>query len=113
MSSAAAPPAQCPRIRHLLTGTFNSPALHLLRFDSLTRALVLLAPLPARGPHQFLCVGRSAAAAPPHAVDRVYATTWAPVPELSSWALEWPLGAAAEPQLRLLNSVPISECVAR
>lgn len=95
----------CPRVRHLLTGTFNTHFLHLLSFDSLTRTLSVLASLPAQGPHSFLAAGRSSSSAG-KLVDRVYATTWAQEKTLSAWSIDWH-GEAA--QVRLINSVPISE----
>ncbi|PWN39888.1 hypothetical protein IE81DRAFT_332007, partial [Ceraceosorus guamensis] len=41
-SSVTPEQPQCPRTRHILSGTFNTPHLHLLRFDTLTRALTLV-----------------------------------------------------------------------
>lgn len=153
----------CPRTRHILSGTFNTPHLHLLRFDTLTRALTPVHPapssatsshnanlsdtarletraeagvppevIPARGPHQFLTLGKSTrsprACGPSEAAsqsaqsqehelpNRVYATTWAEKAQLSAWEVVWgdsagkgAAGQHGDPSIRLINSVPISE----
>ncbi|PWN29598.1 3-carboxy-cis,cis-mucoante lactonizing enzyme [Jaminaea rosea] len=98
----------CPRLRHILTGTFNSNFLHLLRFDSLTKSLTLLLSVPALGPHQYL------AALPGDAGKGeriVYATTWAEQSSISAWRVTGLLGnggmASGEPKVELINSRPI------
>lgn len=98
----------CPRLRHILTGTFNSNFLHLLRFDSLTKSLTLLLSVPALGPHQYL-------AALPGGAGKgeriVYATTWAEQSSISAWRVTGLLGnggmASGEPKVELINSRPI------
>lgn len=95
----------CPRVRHLLTGTFNTRFLHLLSFDSLTRTLSVLATLPAQGPHSFLASGRSSSAPSGRLVDRVYATTWAAEKTLSAWSINW---KGENPELQWVNTVPIT-----
>lgn len=98
----------CPRIRHLVSGTFNSPFLHLLSFDTLTRTLSILSTLPGYGPHSFLAVGRTANAAKGVLVDTVYATTWAEdKPELIAWRVK--RGEEEVQTLEWLGNVPISE----
>lgn len=79
----------CPRIRHLVSGTFNSPFLHLFSFDTLTRTLSLLSTIPGYGPHSFLAVGRTVTADSNRLVDTLYATTWAEKAELSAWRIQW------------------------
>ncbi|CAO1623471.1 unnamed protein product [Sympodiomycopsis kandeliae] len=73
--------ATCPRVRYLLSGTFNTLSLHLLAFDTLTNELSLKTTIEAQGPHQYLTLGRIRN-------DRereVYATTWAQDRRVSSW----------------------------
>ncbi|EST09905.1 Lactonase, 7-bladed beta propeller [Kalmanozyma brasiliensis GHG001] len=71
---------QCPRHTHIVTGTFNSPDLHVLAYDTLTSTLSLTHTIPAQGPHQYLALGVSSTG---H--QSVYATTWAAVSTLTSW----------------------------
>ncbi|KAE8221671.1 hypothetical protein CF319_g5002 [Tilletia indica] len=83
----------CPRVRQILTGTFNTAHLHLLAFDTLTHTLTLTSSISnAQGPHQYLALGAS----PPIGqqnfeagprMKTVYATTWAQPPSLSAWAI--------------------------
>ncbi|CAD6966963.1 unnamed protein product [Tilletia controversa] len=82
----------CPRVRHLLTGTFNTANLHLLAFDTLTHTLAITRSVSAQGPHQFLALGASRPIGQPSLEVRpqwkaVYATTWAQPPSLSAWAV--------------------------
>ncbi|CAD6923158.1 unnamed protein product [Tilletia controversa] len=82
----------CPRVRHLLTGTFNTANLHLLAFDTLTHTLAITRSVSAQGPHQFLALGASTPIGQPSLEVRpqwkaVYATTWAQPPSLSAWAV--------------------------
>lgn len=105
-AAAAAAAGTCPRLRHILTGTFNTLFLHLLTFDTLTRDLTVTLSVPARGPHQYLTLGGfipditagsgssssssgsgsgSAPGVGAQASRIVYATTWADQRELSAW----------------------------
>lgn len=83
--SPATLPQTCPRLRHILSGTFNTVFLHLLTFDTLTRSLTLTLSIPALGPHQFLTLGSI-----PQDNKRIaYATTWDAVDRhVSSWAVD-------------------------
>lgn len=104
---ALASTSVCPRIRHIVSGTFNSPFLHLLSFDTLTRSLSLLSTLHGYGPNSFLVVGRTAGAETNRLADTLYATTWAQPPELMAWRVKW---AGDEIDgLDWLGNVPISE----
>jgi carboxy-cis,cis-muconate cyclase len=106
-AAAAAAAGTCPRLRHILTGTFNTLFLHLLTFDTLTRDLTVTLSVPARGPHQYLTLGgfipeiaagsgssssssgsgsgSIAGGSALQASRIVYATTWADQRELSAW----------------------------
>lgn len=70
----------CPRLRHIITGSFNTVFLHLLTFDSLTRSLSVTLSVPAQGPHQWLALGSMHTAGPSNTLPPshrvVYATTW-------------------------------------
>lgn len=72
-------PDTCARLHYLLSGTFNTVFLYLLAFSPYTSppTLEIHRKYRAEGPHQFLAVNE--------ARDRVYATTWAQPPSLSSW----------------------------
>lgn len=97
----------CPTVRYLVTGTFNTALLYLLSYDTLTHRLSIARSIPAQGPHQYLALGRG----PEQRPDRLYATTWAWPPSLSSWAVEGIQGADGEgPDLRWINTKNISEC---
>lgn len=61
-------------------GSFKSAALYLLAFDPVQRTLNVASTIDAYGPHQYLATNA--------ARDRLYATTWASPPILSSWAVE-------------------------
>ncbi|PWN19826.1 hypothetical protein BCV69DRAFT_313567 [Microstroma glucosiphilum] len=105
-AAASAAAGTCPRLRHILTGTFNTLFLHLLTFDTLTKDLTVTLSVPARGPHQYFALGgfipelssssgsgsgvgsSSAAGGAAHQASRiVYATTWSDVRELSAWSV--------------------------
>lgn len=101
---------QCPRLRHIVSGTFNTPFLHLLAFDTLTRTLSLLSTLPGYGPHSFLTAGRTSSLAQNQLVDLVYATTWSEEEKaLCAWRVHWPIAKVEEPKLEWLGNVPISK----
>ena len=83
------------------TGSFKAAALYLLAFDPIQRTLNVVTTVDAFGPHQYLCSNRER--------TRIYATTWATPPILSSFAV----GPSAEdntvPAIRHLNNVDIRE----
>lgn len=83
------------KLLHIVCGTFNSAALYMLAFDPIARSLVIASRTLAQGPHQYLATNP--------ARDRVYATTWAQPPTLSSWAVD-----LSDRSLSLVNTVPIS-----
>lgn len=115
-AAASAAAGTCPRLRHILTGTFNTLFLHLLTFDTLTRNLTVTLSVPARGPHQYLTLGgfipempsgsgsSVAQGAGPQAARIVYATTWADERELSAWSVSLRPG---QEKVRLINARPI------
>jgi carboxy-cis,cis-muconate cyclase len=107
LQASAASAGTCPRVRHLISGTFNSSFLHILSFDTLTRTLSLLSTLPAYGPHSFLTQGRTVQALQSgRLVDTLYATTWAPTTELCAWKLQW--NGDKLDGLQWLGNVPIT-----
>ncbi|KAG5637969.1 hypothetical protein H0H81_002413 [Sphagnurus paluster] len=67
-------------IHHVISGSFRSISLFLLAFSPIERTLSLIQKVDALGPHQYLATNPRR--------DRVYATTWAQPPTLSSWAIE-------------------------
>ncbi|KAF8981859.1 hypothetical protein BDQ17DRAFT_1379309 [Cyathus striatus] len=69
---------------HILTGSFRSLSLYLLAFSPLNRTLHLLS-----------------------ARDRVYATSWAWPPQLSSWEVEF-RGEQQAGRVDHINNVPIT-----
>ncbi|KAK0545551.1 hypothetical protein OC844_007338 [Tilletia horrida] len=112
--------SSCPRVRHLVTGTFNTASLHLLAFDTLTTTLTLSRSIPnAQGPHQFLALGNGpeplANSLGVAQWKTVYATTWANPPSLSAWSVKGldidagsSLDLAANVDLDWLSTVPIT-----
>ncbi|KAK0553824.1 hypothetical protein OC846_002355 [Tilletia horrida] len=113
------PSQTCPRVRHIISGTFNTARLHLLAFDTLTKTLVLTRSIDAQGPHQFLALGVGSDSSDLTACSvlrrTVYATTWATPPSLSAWAvvgLDDQSGASIEAahdvDLQWINTVPIT-----
>lgn len=105
----AASDVVCPRIRHILSGSFNTVFLHLLTFDSLTRALNVVLSVPAQGPHQWLALGsigvsRSSNTLQLNSPRTVYATTWADERRLSAWRVNIQHGAET---IEHINSQPI------
>ncbi|KAG6849137.1 hypothetical protein H0H93_011000 [Arthromyces matolae] len=80
-------------VHHILSGSFRSLSLFLLAFSPLQRTLELVQTVDAFGPHQYLATNPRK--------DRVYTTSWALPPVLSSWSIE-------EGKVQHLNSVPIT-----
>lgn len=81
---------------HILSGSFRSFSLFLLAFSPSERSISHLETIPAFGPHQYLAANQHK--------TRVFATSWALPPSLSSWEVE-----RADPwRVMHLNSVPIS-----
>lgn len=70
----------CPRTHHIVSGTFNSPNLFVLTYDTLLSTLNITHTIPALGPHQYLTLGLSSTG-----TQTIYATTWAANSTLSSW----------------------------
>ncbi|GAA5924476.1 hypothetical protein JCM1841_004596 [Sporobolomyces salmonicolor] len=96
LSSSASPIT--PRLHYLLSGTFNTLWMYLLAFSpySSPPSLSISKKYRAEGPHQYLALNDDR--------SRVYATTWAQPPSLSSWeVLE---GGRAG--IKKVNTVPIS-----
>ena len=89
-----------PIVYHILSGSFRSLSLFLLAFSPSNRSLSHIQTVPAFGPHQYLaCNDRK---------DRVYTTSWANPPSLSSWHVE---GSGDGPRsVSHINTVPISLC---
>jgi len=86
-------------IYHILSGSFRSLSLFLLAFSPSKRTISLLQTVPAFGPHQYLASNQYK--------DRVYTTSWALPPSLSSWHVE-----RSDPwRITPINTVPISACV--
>lgn len=94
-------PTVAPIVHHILSGSFRSLSLFLLVFSPLHRTLSLVQTVDAFGPHQYLATNPRK--------DRVYATSWALPPVLSSWEVE-----RLEPgpwRVNHINNVPISQYV--
>ncbi|GAA5867521.1 hypothetical protein JCM1840_002537 [Sporobolomyces johnsonii] len=96
LSSSSSPIT--PRLHYLLSGTFNTLWMYLLAFSpySSPPTLSISKKYRAEGPHQYLALN--------HDRSRVYATTWAQPPSLSSW--EVLDGGSAG--ITKVNTVPIS-----
>jgi carboxy-cis,cis-muconate cyclase len=90
-----------PVTHHVISGSFRSLSLFLLVFSPLHRTLSLVQEIDAFGPHQYLATNPRK--------DRVYTTSWALPPTLSSWAIE---GSDSESsalwKVSHVNSVSIS-----
>ncbi|KAG6826882.1 hypothetical protein H0H92_014062 [Tricholoma furcatifolium] len=82
-------------VHHIISGSFRSFSLFLLAFSPLHRTLDLVQTVDAFGPHQYLATNQRR--------DRVYATSWALPPALSSWSVDLDHG-----KVEFLNSVPIT-----
>jgi len=86
-------------VHHILSGSFRSLSLFLLAFSPSKRSLLHLQTIPAFGPHQYLASNQHK--------DRIYTTSWARPPTLSSWHVE-----RSDPwRVSHINTVPISEFV--
>lgn len=83
-------------VYHILSGSFKSLSLFLLAFSPSNRSLSHLKTIPAYGPHQYLATNL--------AKDRVYTTSWALPPSLSSWQIE----RSSTYCVTHINTVPIS-----
>ncbi|GAA5899263.1 lactonase family protein [Sporobolomyces salmoneus] len=79
LAATSSSSSTCARLHYLLSGTFNTVFLYLLAFSPYTQppTLEIVRKYRAEGPHQFLALNEQR--------DRVYATTWAQPPTLSSW----------------------------
>ena len=88
-------PGTPPIVYHVLSGSFRSLSLFLLAFSPSNRSLSHLQTVSAFGPHQYLACNDHK--------DRVYTTSWANPPSLSSWHVE-------RTGVSHINTVPISLC---
>jgi carboxy-cis,cis-muconate cyclase len=130
MSASTSRLPTCPRIRHLVSGTFNTPFLHVFAYDTLSKQLSLAQSIHAQGPHQFLALGRTASFPEKSSGralegarigrgfgDVLYATTWAHPPSLSAWKIVGldqdkvgrSLDGAGSVTLEWINTAEISE----
>lgn len=81
---------------HILSGSFRSLSLFLLAFTPSQRSISHLSTIPAHGPHQYLAADQRR--------TRIYTTSWALPPSLSSWEVE-----RSNPlRINHVNTVPIS-----
>ncbi|KAG6871825.1 hypothetical protein C0995_016114 [Termitomyces sp. Mi166 len=83
-----------PSVRHIVSGSFRSLSLFVLAFSPLHRSLELVNTVPAFGPHQYLATNPRK--------DRIYTTSWALPPTLSTWSFD-------HRGVHHLNSVPITQ----
>ncbi|KAF9256248.1 hypothetical protein L218DRAFT_1081450 [Marasmius fiardii PR-910] len=88
-----------PNLR-ILSGSFRSLSLYLLAFSPLNRSLCWRQTIDAFGPHQYLAIGPGK--------DRVYATSWAQPPTLSSWEIDRSDSDENAWRVSHLNNVPIT-----
>ncbi|THH18830.1 hypothetical protein EW146_g2239 [Bondarzewia mesenterica] len=72
--------SETAQFHHILSGSFRSLSLFLLAFSPLHHTLDLVQRVDAFGPHQYLAVNQRR--------DRVYTTSWALPPSLSSWTVK-------------------------
>ncbi|KAF9552352.1 putative isomerase YbhE [Agrocybe pediades] len=84
-------------VYHILSGSFKSLSLFLLAFSPANRTLSHLQSIPAFGPHQYLATNA--------AKDRVYTTSWALPPSLSSWQID---RSSSLYEVKYINTVPIT-----
>lgn len=89
-----------PIVYHILSGSFRSLSLFLLAFSPLNHSLSHLQTVSAYGPHQYLAYNDHK--------DRVYTTSWANPPSLSSWHVE--RSDDGSRSVSHINTVPISLC---
>ncbi|KAF8154564.1 Lactonase, 7-bladed beta-propeller-domain-containing protein [Crassisporium funariophilum] len=88
--------AESTASHHILSGSFRSLSLFLLAFSPSKRSLSHIQTIPAYGPHQYLAAnGRR---------DRIYTTSWALPPSLSSWHVE----RTEQWRVTHINTVPIT-----
>ncbi|KAG7095235.1 hypothetical protein E1B28_006009 [Marasmius oreades] len=85
---------------HILSGSFRSLSLFLLAFSPIHRSLSLIQTIDAFGPHQYLATNARK--------DRVYATSWALPPALSSWEIDRNEDNENAWAVYHLNTVPIT-----
>lgn len=83
---------------YIVSGSFRSISLFLLAFFPVHRTLSLVQTVDAFGPHQYLATNARK--------DRLYATSWALPPSLSSWEIE--RGNTNPWRVNHINTVPIS-----
>ncbi|KAG5715149.1 hypothetical protein E4T56_gene1075, partial [Termitomyces sp. T112] len=83
----------CDSPLHILSGSFRSPSLFLLAFEPGPRTLELVQTVPGFGPHQYLATSAHK--------DRIYTTSWALPPVLSSWSFD-------KARVGHVNNVPIT-----
>ncbi|KAH0578956.1 hypothetical protein H2248_003138 [Termitomyces sp. 'cryptogamus'] len=83
----------CDSPLHILSGSFRSPSLFLLAFEPGPRTLELVQTVPGFGPHQYLATSARK--------DRIYTTSWALPPVLSSWSFD-------KARVGHVNNVPIT-----
>lgn len=88
-------------VHHIIAGSFRSLSLFLLAFSPFNRTISHVQTIPAFGPHQYLAVNSQR--------DRVYTTSWAQPPSLSSWSVDKSHHAWDKWTVNLVNTVPISE----
>ncbi|PWN54328.1 3-carboxy-cis,cis-mucoante lactonizing enzyme [Violaceomyces palustris] len=93
----------CPRIKHIVTGSFNTDALHVLAYDTQEKKLSLAKTIPGQGPHQFLALGLTR-----NGEKVVYATTWAARKSLSAWKVVQQDGSDNVDELRWINTADIT-----
>ncbi|KAA1089429.1 hypothetical protein PGT21_017972 [Puccinia graminis f. sp. tritici] len=89
-----------PGASYLVTGSFTSSSLYVLRYDRATRKLQVVRSVPAHGPHQYLYIDR------PN--QKLYATSWAEPAHLSAWSIERDHPGGRHPRLTLINQAPIT-----
>ncbi|KIM39203.1 hypothetical protein M413DRAFT_447166 [Hebeloma cylindrosporum] len=83
-------------VHHILSGSFRSLSLLLLAFSPSKRSISLLQSIPAFGPHQYLASNQDK--------SRIYTTSWALPPSLSSWHVE----RSDSWRISHINTVPIT-----
>ncbi|KAF4585089.1 hypothetical protein EYR40_001925 [Pleurotus pulmonarius] len=87
-------------VHHIIAGSFRSLSLFLLAFSPFNRTISHVQTIPAFGPHQYLAVNPQR--------DRVYTTSWAQPPSLSSWSVDKSDHLWDKWSVNLVNTVPIT-----
>ncbi|KAF7419430.1 hypothetical protein PC9H_002020 [Pleurotus ostreatus] len=87
-------------VHHIIAGSFRSLSLFLLAFSPFNRTISHVQTIPAFGPHQYLALNSQR--------DRVYTTTWAQPPSLSSWSIDKNEHTWDKWTVNLVNMVPIT-----